>query len=99
MTGAHRERADYYRIALSYPTIGNHAAKQRRKINEAGVETENLRRQRLGGERTYYRFYCGPEATKSANVFDMSWQQQLIDHVENDQRRHSIEGEWFPCFG
>src|ERR1700730_14116527 len=29
----------------------------------------------------------------------MSWQEQLIHHVKNDQRRHSIVRESFPCFG
>src|SRR5437879_13738367 len=29
----------------------------------------------------------------------MSRQQQLIHHVKDDQRRHSIEGESFPSFG
>jgi hypothetical protein len=29
----------------------------------------------------------------------MSWQQQLIHHVKDDQRRHSIEGKSFPSFG
>ena len=29
----------------------------------------------------------------------VSRQQQLIYHVKDDQRRHSIEGKSFPCFG
>src|ERR1700730_16757859 len=29
----------------------------------------------------------------------MSRQQQLIYHVKDDQRRHSIVGKTFPCFG
>ena len=29
----------------------------------------------------------------------MSRQQQLVDHVKDDQRRHSIIGKSFPCFG
>src|SRR4029077_2568379 len=29
----------------------------------------------------------------------MSWQQQLVHHVKDDQRRHSIEREPFPCLG
>src|SRR6059058_3288577 len=32
-------------------------------------------------------------------MFDMSRQQQLIDHEKDDQRRHSIIGKAFPCFG
>ena len=48
MTGTHREGADHDSVALSDPAIGDHAAKQRREINETGVEAENLRRERLG---------------------------------------------------
>src|ERR1044071_5938107 len=29
----------------------------------------------------------------------MSWQEQLVYHVKDDQRRHSIIGESFPTFG
>jgi hypothetical protein len=99
MTGTHRQGADHNCIALSYPTIGYHTAKQRREVNEAGVETENLRGQRLGGERTDNRFYGGTEAGKTADVLNMPWKQQLVDHVKDDERRHSVEREPFPCFG
>jgi len=36
---------------------------------------------------------------KSGDMFDMSRQQQLIDHEKDDQRRYSIIGESFPCLG
>ena len=47
MTGTHRQGADHDTIALSDPAIGDHAAEQRREVDETGVETENLRRERL----------------------------------------------------
>src|SRR5205809_205440 len=46
MTGTHREGADHDGVALSDPTIGDHAAEKRCEVNETGVEPENLRRQR-----------------------------------------------------
>ena len=47
MTGTHRQSADHDSSALSDPAIGNHAAEQRREVNETGVESENLRSERL----------------------------------------------------
>jgi hypothetical protein len=47
MTGTHREGADHDGVALSDPTIGDHAAEKRCEVNETGVEPKNLRRKRL----------------------------------------------------
>ena len=99
MTGAHRQGADHDTIALSNPAIGNHAAEQRREVNETGVESENLRGERLRRERPDNRFQRGTESRKSADVLDMSRQQQLIYHVKDDQRRHSVIGKSLPSFG
>ena len=38
MTGTHRQGADHDTIAA----IGNHAAEQRREVDEPGVEAENV---------------------------------------------------------
>ena len=99
MTGTHRQGADHDTIALSDPAVGDDAAEQRREIDETGVETENLRRERLRRERADERFQSGPEARKSGDVLDMARQQQLVDHVQDDQRRHSVIGKAFPGFG
>ena len=40
-----------------------------------------------------------PQNKKRADVLDVSWQEQLIHHVKDDHRRHSIEGESFLCLG
>src|SRR6266480_220738 len=99
MTGTHRESADHDSVALSDPAIGNHAAEQRREVNEAGVESKNLRGERLRRERSDNRFQSGTESGKSTDVANMSRQQQLVHHEEGEQRRHSIIGESFPRFG
>jgi hypothetical protein len=99
MTATHRQSADDDSVALSDPAIGDHAAEQRREVNETGVESENLRGERLRRERPDNRFQRGTESRKSTDVLDMSRQQQLIHHVKDDQRRHSVEGKSFPSFG
>src|SRR4029453_16204847 len=99
MTGTHRESANHDSIALSDPAIGNHAAEKRREVNETGVESKNLRGERLGRERPDNRFQSGTESGKSTDALDMSRQQQLIHHEEGEQRRHSIIGKSFPRFG
>src|SRR5437879_4695503 len=99
MTGTHRESADHDSIALSDPAVGNHAAEQRREVNETGVESENLRGECLRRERPDNRFQRSAKSRKSADVLYMSRQQQLIYHVKGEQRRHSVEGKSFPSFG
>ena len=84
------------RIALSDPSIGDHAAEHRREVDETGVEAENLRRERLRGERADDRFHRRTEPRKSSDVLDMSWQQQLVHHVKGEQRRHSIDRRIVP---
>jgi hypothetical protein len=48
MTGTHRQRADHHTVALSNPAVSDHAAEQRREVNETGVEAENGGGERLG---------------------------------------------------
>src|SRR6266480_5421033 len=99
MTATHRQSADHDSIALSDPAIGNHAAEQRREVNETRVQSEYLRGERLPGKRSENRFQCATESRKSSDVLDMPWQQQLVYHEEGEQRRHSIVGKSFPRFG
>src|ERR1700757_3073268 len=39
------------------------------------------------------------EWNEPGDVFDVTGAQQLVDHVEDEQRLHPIVGETFPSFG
>ena len=99
VTGAHAQGADHHAVALPDPTVGDHPAEQRREVDEPGVETENLRRERLRRQRADDRFHRGTESGEPGNLLDMPRQQQLVHHVEGEQRRHPVVGEAFPRFG
>jgi hypothetical protein len=42
---------------------------------------------------------CHAESRHSSDVLDMSGQQQLVHHVQDDRRRRAIEGKSLPGFG
>ena len=96
---AHRQRADHDGVALADPAVGDQAAEQRREIHEAGVEAEDLRGERLRRQRPDHRFDRGAEPGEPGDVLDVSRQQQLVDHVQHQQRRHAVEREALPRLG
>jgi hypothetical protein len=81
------------RSAINPPPI-------RREINEAGVESEDRRRERLHRERSAIDMLeHAAEWTEPGDALDVSWVQQSVDHVEHEQRLHSVVGEALPRFG
>jgi hypothetical protein len=98
VAGEHRQRADDDRVAQADPTVGKHAAEQWREIHHACVQAEQLRRECLRREWTGDRFHRRAQLRKADDVFDMAREQQLVDHVQHDQRRHAVVRESLPGF-
>src|SRR4249919_2319370 len=98
MPAAHRQSAEHYGAPLADP-VTEPAAKDRREIDEAGVEAEDLRCQRLRRHRPERIFERCPECGEPNDILNMAWQQQLVDHVEDQQGRHPIIREALPSLG
>ena len=95
MASCHRDRAEQNGATPAEQSIGEEAAKDRSQINARGVSAKDR-----GGERL--AFQATVEPTKSVerqDVLDASRQQGLLDHVEDEQRLHSIVGKALPRLG
>src|SRR5207253_11436969 len=78
--GGHEDSAEHDSVALPEPTVSDHAAKHRREINEAAIESENLRRQGLRRHPAEHAFDRRAKGGKASDIFNMARQQQLVDH-------------------
>jgi hypothetical protein len=95
----HCQRAEHDGAALADPAVGDPAAEHRREIDEARVEAENLGCERLRRQRPENGFEGRAESGKADDVLDMAGQQQLVDHVQHQQRGHAVVGKTLPRFG
>ena len=95
----HRQRADHDGVALPDPAVGDQAAEQWREVHEARVEAEDLRRERLRRQRPDHGFDRGAKSREPDDVLDVPRQQQLVHHVEHQQRRHAVVREALPGLG
>jgi hypothetical protein len=39
------------------------------------------------------------KATEGSDVLDMSWKEEILDHVKDKERLHPVVGKAFPCLG
>ena len=99
MADRHEDRAEYYGAALSQDAIGEETAENRRQIDERRVEPVDLRRQGLQIERTEYRFERALDAREAEHVPGLLGREQMLRHVENEQRAHPVVGEALPHLG
>jgi len=99
MADSHQRRADDDGTALAEHAIGKQAAEDRREINEAGIEAIDLRSQRLQVERTEHGLKCRTEHCEAKDIVNVRLQQQIFDHVKDEQRAHPVIGKAFPHFG
>ena len=99
VTGAHQERASHDRVALPDPPIRNEAAEQRREVDETGVQAIDLRCRRLRRQWTHDRFDGGAKTREAGDVLYVSRQNQLVDHIQHDQRGHAVKGKSLPGLG
>ncbi len=74
--------------------------KHRREIDEAGVEAVDLRGERLDAERAEHAFEARiSERREPMIVVGVLGQQQVLHHVQHEQRAHAVVGEPLPHLG
>ena len=96
MADGHQHAANDHRAALAEHAVGEQAAEDRREIGKAGVEAEQLRGERLHIERPEQRFEPPFDRAKPEHGFGLSRLQEMLDHVENDERAVAEIGEALP---
>ena len=84
---------------LAEHAVGENAAEQRREVDEPGIETVDVRGERLHAERPEHRFVQLLERAEPDHVFGVLGLQQVLHHVEDEQRAHSVVGESLPHLG
>jgi hypothetical protein len=95
MAGRHRERAEQNGPAPAEDFVGEEAAQDRREINGGRISAEDRGSERLAIE-TNLNF---PESGEGRDVLDPSWPEEIVDHVEDEERLHPVVGEAFPGLG
>ena len=70
--------------------VGEKPAENRREIDERGVEAVDLRGERLDVERAERNLDEPAKARKPDHAVDVLGAQQILHHVEHEQRAHSI---------
>ena len=99
VTECHQDGACHDHAVLAEPAVAGIAAQHRHKENEAGVETEHDRRERLRGERPVQALNHGAQCGKAQHMLDMPRLEQFADHVEDQHCLHARERKPFPCLG
>ncbi len=98
MADRHQRGAENDGAALAEHAVGQQAAEDRREINEAGVEAVDLRGERLQIERAEHELQRGSERGKPEHG-PLRRLQQVLDHVEHEQRAHAVIGKALPHLG
>src|ERR1700720_2170446 len=96
MAGDHQQRTKDDGWGSADPSVGENPADDRGQIDEAGVEPINLRCQRLDSKRSGYGFESPLQGREAQHVVSDVRLQQIIDHVQNEKRPHSVIGKAFP---
>ena len=98
MTDCHQRGAKDHGAALPEHVIGKPASKEWGQVNKPGVETINLRCEGLSGERAECAFEHAAHPAEPNDVV-MAGQQQILHHVKDEQRAHSVIGKALPHLG
>ena len=94
--GGHQKRAQRHGSRAPQNPVAQPPADGRGHIDEAHVEAEDLGREPLGRQVAEQALDGAPERRKADNPFYMARQQQLLGHVEGEQRLHPMEGDAVP---
>ena len=98
MADSHQRRADDHGAALTEHVIGKPASKDRGQVNKPGIQTINLRCEGLRAERAEHAFEHAAQCAEPDDV-TMARQQQVLLHVKDEQRAHSVIGKALPHLG
>ncbi len=94
----HQRCAEHDGAALAEHAVGEQAAEDRREVNETSVEPVDVRGKRLHAERPEDGFQRAPECGEADHVLGAAGMQQVLHHVEHQQRLHAVIGEALPHF-
>jgi hypothetical protein len=95
MPGRHDERAQQNGAAPAEETIGEEAAKDRGEINGGRIGAEDR-----GGERLAIKTEVEfAETGERRDVLDPPRLEEVVDHVEDEERLHPVIGKALPRFG
>ena len=99
MAERHQRTADDHGAALAEPAVGDEAAQHRHEVGEAGIEAEQLGGERLRTERPEQRVEDRLDDAYPQHGVDPRRIEQVLHHVEHDERGVAEVGEAFPHFG
>ena len=91
MPRRHQQRAERNDAHTAEHPVAERAAEHRREIDEPDVEAENLEGERLRGQRPGDGLGSGAEGGEARHMLDIARQQQLLHHVEHEQRLHAVK--------
>jgi hypothetical protein len=99
VTRGHQQRTDDHGASPTKHPVTQYSAEHRHQIDEPDIQAEDLRGERLRGQWAGHALDDSAETAEAGNVFNLPGQQQVFDHVENQQRLHAVEGNALPQLG
>jgi len=99
MSERHQARADHDGAAVTEHAVGQKPAEYRRQIDEPGIEAVDLRGERLDVERPEGDLERALERREPDHGAGMLGPEQVLHHVEHEQRAHAVIGEALPHLG
>ena len=99
MADRHQGRAEDHGAALAEHPVGQQPSGNRCEIDEAGVEAVDVRDEGLQRQRAEHVFQHALETGEPGDAFGVARQQQIFDHVEDEQRAHPVIGKALPHLG
>ena len=97
MARAHQQHADQDGPLCAQKPVGDPAADQGREIDQPRIPAINDRGEGQVGHRCVEPDHASQGG--QPNNFGGVVRQQILDHVQGQQRRHSVKGKAFPRFG
>ena len=95
-----KDGADDDGLPAAEHAVGEHAAEERREVDEAGVEAVDLRRQRLRRQHAEGGLERVPEGVEAEHLgADVGPDEQVVDHVQHEQRAHAVVAHPLPGLG
>ena len=99
MPGRHQGGADDHGAALAEHPVGDQAADERGGVNEGGIEAVDIRREGLRPERPEHAFQHAAQRVEPDDPVGAAGDEQILGHVEDEQRAHPVIGEALPHLG
>ena len=91
MADRHQDGAEDHGTALADYPVGKHPPEKGGQVNERGIEPIYLRGERLWGERPEDRLEPSfNEAKPEHPLHDFGMHKQVVDHIEDEKRAHSV---------